>query len=178
MGTDIEKSERQIIFNVIVEDYILKGENNATKIAKSLGIKRADVVLYQEQWRDIAQNDEGVKARANELLTELDRSYDQIVAGLWNAHSDAVVPKDQAGILKTIAEVIAKRQEVLQKAGLYDDAALGDQMALVEEQAQKIKELLTTVSNNPVCPPELRHQIIDGLGKIFGVPQASAGGMS
>lgn len=171
--SEIEKSDRMVLMDRIVSDYILKGVNSATTIAKSLGIPRKHVVLLQEEWKIIASNDEGVKMRARELLTEMDKAYDQVIAGLWDAADEAEDSRAKTGALKAIADVIAKRQETLQKAGLYDDAAVGDEMALVEEQMQQITELLKTIAQKY---PEVRMDIMQGLSKIFekpvGVPDA------
>lgn len=41
--------------NQIVELY-LKGNKNPTAIAKQIGIPRKDVLLYIEQWQELAQN--------------------------------------------------------------------------------------------------------------------------
>jgi hypothetical protein len=164
VSKEIELSERMELVNTIAENYLLKGVNNPTKIAKELGIPRKDVLEYIDEWRKIAQNSEGVKDRAAELLTEMDRGYDQIINELWIAHASAESAKDAAGILKTIADVIAKRQEVLQKAGLYDDANLGDELAIAEEQMDKIKELLKQIATNH---PQTRQEIMYGLGVIF-----------
>lgn len=153
--------------NTIVENYLLKGITNATRISKELKIPRREVLDHIDAWKQIAQNDEGVKARARELLTEMDMSYNKIIEELWVTHTESGGGKDAAAILKLIAEVIAKRQETLQKAGLYDDAAIGDELALVEEQMEGIKNLLKQVATDF---PETRQTIMQGLGAIFKAP--------
>ena len=165
MPRDIDYSDRMETINTIADQYLLKGVNNPTKIAKDLGMKRAEVVAYIEEWKAYASNSDGVKERAAELLTEMDLSYDQIIKELWNAHADSTTPRDTATILKTIADVIAKRHEVMKQAGLYDDAALGQNLAVAEEQAQKIGDLLKTIS---MRYPETRSDIMRGLAEIFG----------
>ena len=162
--SEIEKSDRMVLMNTIVEEYILKGVNNATTIAKSLGIPRRDVLDIQEEWKLIASNDEGVKMRARELLTEMDRAYDQVIARLWEAVEEAEDSKAKTASLKVIADVISKRQDTLQKAGLYDDATLGDELAMAEEQMDMIKELLKSLA---MKHPEIRIEIMQGLSKIF-----------
>lgn len=163
--------------NRLGEEYFLKGENNPTKIAKATGIPRKDVVIYQEEWRMIMANDKDLHARARETVMELDKQYDQLIREGWIAYEEAASARDKATILKTIGEFIAKRQEVLQKAGLYDDAAMGDELARTEEQMDKIKELLKSVASKH---PEVRREIMEGLSQIFdeavGVPDTSPGG--
>jgi septal ring factor EnvC (AmiA/AmiB activator) len=67
--------------------------------------------------------------------------------------------------------VQAKRQEILQKAGLYEGAELGDEIAATEEKMEKIKELLKNIAKDN---PAVRQQIQQGLYEIFnevvGVP--------
>ena len=151
--------------NTIADKYLLKGVNNATKIAKEMGMKRTEVLEYIAEWRQVATNSEGVKERAAQLLSEMDLAYDQIIKELWTAHADAASARDQTTTLKTIAEVIAKRQEVMKNAGLYDDAALGAELAAAEEQAEKIKALLKQIATDY---PETRMAIMNGLKNIFG----------
>lgn len=163
MAKEIALIEREQYINTIAEDYILKGVDNPTKIAKELGIQRKDAVAMIAEWRAAANNGE-VRERAAELLYEMDQSYKQIIKELYNAHAEAENAKDAANILKTIADVIAKRQEVIQRTGLYDDAAIGDELALVEEQMTGIKNLLKTIARNH---PAARKEIQEGLGRIF-----------
>lgn len=163
MAKEIDFADREHYINTIAESYLLKGINNPTRIAKELGIKRADVLTYIEEWRSAAVSGDA-KARASELLHEMDRAYDQLIHEFWVLHAEAEEVKDKNAVLKNISEVIAKRQDVLQKAGLYDDAAIGDELALVEEQMQGIKDLLKQVAKNH---PAARQEIMEGLGKIF-----------
>jgi hypothetical protein len=72
--------------------------------------------------------------------------------------------KTKTTTLKAIADVESKRQESLQKAGLYDDAELGDEIAMMQEQADKIKQLLTLVASKY---PESKMDILEGLQEIF-----------
>lgn len=168
MSTEVALPDHMAILNSIIEGFVLKGEMNPTKIAKALHMKRGDVVTYLEEWKNIAANDEDIKARASVLLTELDQSYSQIIKELWNSHATALTAKDEAAILKIIADVIAKRHEVLKTAGLYADNELGDHMAVLEEQAEKIKELLIHIANDYPQYPEIRTEIMAGIGHIFG----------
>jgi hypothetical protein len=150
-----------------VMDLYLKGETNATKIANITGFKRKDVIEYIEQWKSVARNDKDVKERAKEALAGMDQHYDIIIKRLWEtveqADEDGDV-KTKTTTLKAIADVESKRQESLQKAGLYDDAELGDEIAMMQEQADKIKQLLTLVASKY---PESKMDILEGLQEIF-----------
>lgn len=154
---------------VIVDDYILKGQSNPTKIAKETGLPRYEVVQLINEWNAIAANTEWVKERAQQSLKEFDDSYGQVIAQLWETYEEAEAPRDRNAILKNIADVQAKRQDTLQRAGLYDDAALGDQIVALEEQTDRIKALLKKVAKDY---PETRTFIMEELGRIFREPVA------
>src|SRR6478609_90781 len=124
-GTEMER---------VVNEY-LKGELNPTNIAKTTGLKRASVVSYIQMWKEIAQNDKNIKARGREALTEMDRHYSMIIKELWGIVNDpSVTLVVKNGALKNIAEVEAKRQNVLQQAGLYADSDVADELVAMEEQ--------------------------------------------
>jgi hypothetical protein len=163
LAKEITLADREHYTNTIASEYLLKGINNPTRIAKELGIQRKDVLVYIEDIRAQWNNGEA-KTRALELLGEMDKAYDQLINEFWILHAEAAEVKDKNTILKNISEVIAKRQDVMQKAGLYDDAAIGDELALVEEQMEGIKSLLKQVAKDY---PAARQDIMEGLGRIF-----------
>lgn len=152
----------------VVDEYLLKGITNATKISKDSGIPRAQVVTLIEDWKKIATNDEWLKSRAKESLQEFDRTYDQLTEKWWEVFEATESPREQNAILKNLADAAKARQEVLQKAGLYDDAALGDELALREEQIEQIRGLLKTVAQKY---PDARIFIMEELGRIFKTPE-------
>lgn len=144
---------------------LLKGETNPTALARSLHMPRTKVMDYMTAWKDIAHNDEDIKERAKEALTNMDRHYDLIIKEMWDVVENPLVDlKTKAGTLNQIAGVEAKRQETLQKAGLYDDAGLADELVDTQEKAQKIKELLRDCASKF---PETKGFILEGLGEIF-----------
>lgn len=149
----------------------LKGERNPTAIARQLQMKRADVLNLIDDFKQIVANDEEVKGRAKEALFEADKSLDLVVKRSWETveqADDAGDLKTKATVLKNIADVEGKRVDMLQKAGLYDDAALGDELAEMEAKADAIKGLLKEVA---AVHPQARLMIMQGLQKIFGQPE-------
>ena len=148
-----------------VVNLMLKGETNATQIARQTGLKRALVVEYMTAWKQIAQNDKGVKARAREALTEMDRHYSLIIKEMWGLVEDvetgAVV---KSNTLKAIADVEHKRQDALQKAGLYADTGIADELVAMEEKAEAIKVLLQQVAQKW---PETMPFIMEGIRRIY-----------
>lgn len=152
---------------------ILKGETNPVKIAKTLGITRNSAQMYVDNWKQIAQNDANVRDRAREALTEMDRNYSLLMKSLWNVHelatTDARGLSIRADALKKIADIEAKRQEALQKAGMYNDSETANKIVEMEEMAENIKRLLGQVVSKF---PETRSFIMDGIRETFGTGQS------
>ena len=126
----------------------LTGNKNATAIAKELSIPRRDVLDYIAEWRSIANNTEGIKDRATQALHEMDKHYDMIMKRQWEIVNDETINANvRANTLKQIADIEGKRQETFQKAGLYDDSGIADQIVQMEEKVEAYENLLLTVAS-------------------------------
>jgi hypothetical protein len=148
-----------------VVNELLKGELNATNIARSTGIKRAQVVEYIAAWKMIAQNDKSIQARARENLVEMDRHYSLIIKEQWNMVEDLETPRAvRATVLKNIADVERARQDTLQKAGYYDNVGMADEIAKMEKLGDDIKQFLKEVVKKY---PETTSFIMEGIRKIY-----------
>lgn len=144
---------------------MLKGNTNATQIAKSVGIPRAKVLDYIDAWKEIAKNDENIKDRAKEALTNMDNHYNMIIKEMWEIVDDTSNDaKTRSSTLKQIADIESKRQETLQKAGLYDDADLAGELVETQMKAERIKELLRDIATQF---PVTKEAILSGLNEIF-----------
>lgn len=148
----------------------LKGERNPTAIAKQLGMKRAEVLALIDEFKDIARNDEEVKHRAKEALHEADEALNMVVRRSWETveqADDAGDLKTKATVLKNISDIEGKRVEMLQKAGLYDDAALGDELAEMEEKQQILISILKEVTAEcEKCKFEVARRLSKVTGKV------------
>jgi hypothetical protein len=148
--------------NEIVSLYI-KGAS-VPSIMKSTGLRRVDVLEYLDEYKQIAANDPEIQGRARETLHNFDLHTSDIVRELWELHNGSDDEKIRLQALKHLADIDKARVETLQKAGLYDDAALGDEMVKVQEQANQIKDLLKDVVTEF---PATKDLILKGLNKIF-----------
>lgn len=148
-----------------VVDAMMRGETNATQLARDLSMPRKKVLDYMDEWSKIAQNHPDIKARARESLTAMDVHYNLIIKEMWNIVNTAENDAVRAKVLKDLADVEVKRNEALTKAGLFDDAGIADELVEMEELADKIKTLLQNVAQKY---PETRLFIMEGLGDIFG----------
>lgn len=162
MSNEIELLDRYERMNDIVSLYI-KGDS-IPSIMRSTGLKRVEVMEYLDEYRQIAANDPEIRARASETLHNFDLHTSEIVRELWEVVNSTSDNKTKTQALKHLADIDRARVETLQKAGLYDDAALGDEMAKVQEQAEEIKHLLKEVVTQYPATKEL---ILRGLNRIF-----------
>lgn len=148
----------------------LTGERNPTTISKELGIRRAEALALIEEYKQIIHSDPAVKARAAEALYEADKSLDLVIKRSWETveqADDAGDLRTKATILKNIADVEGKRVDMLQKAGLYDDAALGDELAEMEEKQAILVGILKEVTVNcNHCKVEVARRLSKMSGKV------------
>lgn len=165
---ELEESDYYVNMNRVVEMY-LKGETNATAIAKGLSLPRKDVLNYIQAWREIAKNNEKIKDRAAEALTAMDRHYDLILKEMWDIVNETNDLKLKSSTLTGIANVEAKRQETLQKAGLYDDAGISDELVRMEEYTDGIKAVLMNVVKQYPQTKTYIMQELSNLGKPVSV---------
>lgn len=163
--------------NAVMELYV---ENvNPTAIAKKLGVKRVDVLEHIKEWKESNSGNKFMQERVEELLALSDEHYSKLIRGFYDvvqtidvALTDAS-SKDRAALLgqkntalKAIADVEAKRIDMLQKAGLLEAADLGDQFAEQEAKAQQIMNIIRDVTSScDVCRPEVSRRLAEIMGK-------------
>ena len=146
--TELSLPDREAL-RLQVQDKWLKGNKQPGTIAKELGLKRVEVMDLIKETKEIWRNDEDVKERAKEVLHEVDNSLDLVITRSWETVEQADLSNDlktKATVLKNIADVQLKKVEMHQKAGLYDDAALGDELAEMEEKQQALIAILKEVT--------------------------------
>ncbi len=148
----------------------LSGEKNPTVIARELKTTRAEVLTLIDEYKAIIHDDPEVRSRAKEALYEADQSLDRIVKRSWETveqADDAGDLKTKATILKNIADIEGKRVDMLQKAGLYDDAAMGDELAEMEEkQAMLIAILREVTADCDHCKVEVAKRLSKVTGSV------------
>jgi hypothetical protein len=168
MSQEIELLDRYEQINKVAQLYI-KGTTNPAAIAKELGVKRAQALELIDEWRDIAKNNDDIKEQAAEALQSGIQHYAMIVQRLWETVEQADTAGDfrtKNAILKNVADIEAKKIDMLQKAGLYDDASLGDEIAEMEEkQAILISILRDVTSDCEHCKIEVARRLARVTGK-------------
>jgi uncharacterized protein with PIN domain len=164
---DIELADHFDRMNKVVEE-LLKG-NNPTQIATITGFKRADVIGYIDEWKEVVKNDSGTRERAKQAISGADQHYAMLIKEAWKTVEDA----DQAGqlnvkatSLKLIADIESKRIGMLQEVGLLDNAELATQLADTERKQEILVKILKEVT--ATCP-KCKLEVAKRLSQITGV---------
>jgi hypothetical protein len=164
---DIELADHFDRMNKVVEE-LLKG-NNPTQIATVTGFKRAEVLEYIDEWKEVVRNDSGARDRAKEAISGADQHYAMLIKEAWRTVEDA----DQAGqlnikatALKLIADIEGKRIGMLQEVGLLDNAELATQVAETERKQEVLVKILKEVT--ATCP-KCKMEVAKRLSQITGV---------
>jgi hypothetical protein len=164
---EIELADHFDRMNKVVEE-LLKG-NNPTQIAALTGFKRAEVLGYIDEWKDVVKNDSGARERAKQAISGADQHYAMLIKEAWKTVEDA----DQAGqlnvkatSLKLIADIEGKRIGMLQEVGLLDNVELANQIAETERKQEILIGILKDISAEY---PQVRKEIMRRLAQITGV---------
>ena len=83
---DIELADHFDRMNKVVEE-LLKG-NNPTQIAAVTGFKRAEVVEYIDEWKQVVRNDTTTRERAKEAVAAADQHYAMLINEAWKTAED------------------------------------------------------------------------------------------
>jgi hypothetical protein len=164
---ELELADHYDRMNRVVEE-LLKG-NSATQIASLTGFKRAEVISYIDEWKEVVRNDSTTRDRAKEAVSGADQHYAMLIKEAWKTVEDA----DQAGqlnvkatALKLIADIEGKRIGMLQEVGLLDNAELATQIADTERKQDILVKILKEVT--AVCP-KCKLDVAKRLSQITGV---------
>lgn len=151
---------RFVEMNEVIELYIKNV--NPTKIAKEVGIRRVDVLEHIDNWKRTAVGSEAMKDRVDELISTMDEHYSMLIQKAYEVIDEVDRPLDEdskrketmtrsqmlsqkMNAIKTIADLESKRIDVLQKSGLLEAADVGDQLAEMEAEMEKVMEILDSV---------------------------------
>lgn len=164
---DIELADHFDRMNKVVEE-LLKG-NNPTQIAALTGFKRAEVIEYIDEWKEVVRSDSGARERAKEAISGADQHYAMLIKEAWKTVEDA----DQSGqlnvkatSLKLIADIEGKRIGMLQEVGLLDNAELATQLAETERKQDILVKILKEVTTT--CP-KCKIDVAKRLSQITGI---------
>lgn len=144
---------------------------NPTAIAKRLGLRRVDVLDHVDEWKRSAVGMDVMKERVETLIAGMDEHYSNLIrrayeiveevdavyemddeeeekhSKRWGTMSRAQMLSQKKSALDLIAKLEKDRIDILQKSGLLEIDALGDELAQMEEEKQIILDIL----QNDLC---------------------------
>ena len=168
---EIEIASQFDQMNKVVEE-LLKG-NTPTQISKTLDIPRAQVSKHIDNWKQFVQDSSMIKDRAKEALAGADQHYQLLIKEAWKSLEDA----DQAGELgnkntaiKIIADIEAKRIDMLNKAGVLEESDVAQQILESEKKQEVLISILRDVTANcDKCKFEVASRLQEVTGKLEAV---------
>ena len=164
---EIELVEHNDRINKVVEE-LLKG-NSPTQIAAITGFKRAEVIEYIDEWKQVVRNDNTTRERAKEAVAAADQHYAMLINEAWKT-AEAAEGQGQfnvkANALKLISDIETKRIGMLQQVGLLDNAELATQVADAERKQDILVKILKEVTST--CP-KCKMEVAKRLSQITGI---------
>ena len=162
MSKDLVKHLDEI--NAVASEY-LKGTDTA-QIARDLDIPRTRVMSLLNDWRKMAANNEAIHARAREALAGADQHY----SGLIKKAYEVIDSADQTANLnakttaiKLIADIEAKRLDMLHRAGLLDNKEIAEELADMERKHEVLINILKDIASEY---PNIRDEILRRLSEV------------
>lgn len=143
------------IFDTIEKVAKLKNKGvSDTAIGKQLGLQRKEVVNYYADYKTLLRNDSESHELAKDLLNVMIKQYDELI---YDTHKliekirgeqfDDKYANQEAKALGMIGDFIAKRLDLVQKAGLLEASDIGDEYAEMQEKT----DLLIGILRSDLC---------------------------
>jgi hypothetical protein len=132
---------------------VMKGYTEHT-VARRLGMKVAEVRGYWNQYRDLLHNSSLAVDAARDHLNVMVEQYNDLTSKLYEnlEHLDELAfDKDTSAQINTttknIGDLLAKRVDLLQKAGILEGADMGAELAEMERK----QDILIDILRNDLC---------------------------
>jgi len=171
MDNELEVAGKFDQMNKVVEE-LLKG-NTSAQIARSLDLTRVQVEAHINTWKDLVHDNTAIKSRAKEALAGADEHYSMLIKEAWRTveqadMQDALNVKAQS--LKLIADIEAKRIEMLNKAGVLENNDITDQLLESERKQEVLVGILKEVTANcDHCKWEVSRRLSQVTGQVEAV---------
>ena len=169
---EIELADHYDRMNRVVGE-LLKG-NTPTQIASITGFKRAEVVGYIDEWKEVVRSDSGTRERAKEAVSGADQHYAMLIKEAWKTVEDADTQGALAvksGALKLISDIETKRIAMLQSIGVLENTQIATQIAETERKQEILVGILKEVTSG--CP-KCKMDVAKRLSQITGIVEAMA----
>jgi len=137
-----------------------------SNIMKLTGHPRKYVEQLLADFRQYAAQDRVIQERAREIVLVVDQHYRDLVRDLHKAVEDANENLDYKAAmtgLKALADVEAKRVELVQKAGIIAEDGIGDQIA----ESERKQRIIVDILQNGLCS-NCRSKVAHKLSQVSG----------
>ena len=157
--------------NKVIEE-LLKGSSSA-QIARTLDLTRVQVDNHIKTWKELVQDNSAIKARAKEALAGADEHYSLLIKEAWRTleqadMQDALPVKTQA--LKLIADIEAKRIDMLNKAGVLENDSMAEEILESERKQEILVSILRDVTSScEHCKWEVSKRLSQVTGQVEAV---------
>lgn len=171
LSSEIEIAGKFDQMNKVIEE-LLKG-TPPTQIARTLELTRLQVDTHIKNWKEIVHDNTAIRERAKEALAGADEHYNMLIKEAWLTvasadQQDALSVKTQT--LKLIADIEAKRIDMLNKAGVLEDSSMADQILESERKQDLLIAILRDVTSKcDHCKFEVAKRIGEVTGQIEAV---------
>lgn len=162
MSKDLVKHLDEI--NAVAVEY-LKGTDTA-QIARDLDIPRTRVMSLLNDWRRMAANNEAIHARAREALAGADQHYSGLIKKAYEVIESADTTNNlgaKTNAIKLIADIEAKRLDMLHRAGLLDNKEIAEELAEMERKHEVLINILKEIASKY---PNIRDEILRRLSQV------------
>ena len=157
--------------NKVVEE-LLKG-NSPAQIVRSLGLTRVQVDNYIDAWKGFVHDNTAIRERAKEALAGADEHYNMLIKEAWSVVEAATVAEElntKNASLKLIADIEAKRIDMLNKAGVLEDSSMADQILESERKQDVLVGILKDVTAKcEHCKWEVAKRLSEVTGQLEAV---------
>jgi hypothetical protein len=171
MGNELEVAGQFDQMNKVVEE-LLKG-NSPAQIVRSLGLTRVQVDNYIDTWKSFVHDNTAIRERAKEALAGADEHYNMLIKEAWSVVEAAGMSEElntKNASLKLIADIEAKRIDMLNKAGVLEDNSMADQILESERKQDILVSILRDVTSScEHCKWEVSKRLSQVTGQIEAV---------
>ena len=171
MDNELEVSGQFDQMNKVVEE-LLKG-NSPAQIVRSLGLTRVQVDNYIDAWKGFVHDNTAIRERAKEALAGADEHYSMLIKEAWNVVGAAGIAEElntKNAALKLIADIEAKRIDMLNKAGVLEDNSMADQILESERKQDVLVSILRDVTAScEHCKWEVAKRLSEVTGQVEAV---------
>jgi len=171
MDNSVELASQFDQMNKVVEE-LLKG-NSPAKIATSLGLTRVQVENHVKSWKNFVQDSKVIRERAKEALAGADEHYNMLIKEAWDVVHEAGVAAElntKNAALKLIADIEAKRIDMLNKAGILESDSMADQILESERKQDLLVGILKDVTAKcEHCKWEVSKRLSQVTGQVEAV---------